>query len=332
MCREVRQHVRWLKASGLLVGVPLLVVCLFADLSAGYALEGESSSPVKQVSPLKEDQIWLVSTRHLCADCREASDELDLEVLRYDEEDQWTTASAEALFEASKEVITIIYVHGNRTEWNDSFRHGWEAYHALASEDRPLRFVIWSWPSDQIHGQAHDVRTKARRADVEARYLSWFVTHFKPEEQVSLVGFSFGGRIITGALHLLGGGTICGQSFPAGAGLRRTGARVVLLGAALDRDWLLPGGARELAWSTTDRLLLLYNSCDPALKRYRCIDRRRRPIALGYTGLHWIDSVSGSEQLDACCHVGRSHSETPYFSSARLVDLMRSYTVDDDGE
>ena len=100
--------------------------------------------------------------------------------------------------------------------------------------------------------------------------------------------------------------------------------RVALLAAALHNYWLQPGACHEFALSQMDRLLIQYNSCDPVLKRYRCIEKRARPAALGYTGMYVDESLdTWIDQRDVCCIVGKSHAEARYFNSESLTSQIR---------
>ena len=102
--------------------------------------------------------------------------------------------------------------------------------------------------------------------------------------------------------------------------------RAVLMAAAVDNDWLLPGHQHGLALTQVDRLLLLNNPCDNVLKRYRFL-APYRPQALGYTGLarsralepHWHKI----KQVRICV---RRHDWTSYVFSSRLVGLMQPLT------
>ena len=74
-----------------------------------------------------------------------------------------------------------------------------------------LRFVIWSWPSDKIKGPLNDIRTKAWRTDTDGYYLGWFLQRMHPQSDIGLIGFSYGARIVSGALHVLAGGELDGM-------------------------------------------------------------------------------------------------------------------------
>jgi hypothetical protein len=177
-------------------------------------------------------------------------------------------------------------------------------------------------------GLMRDVRVKAQRAHFEAYYLARFLSELHPDAPTSLIGSSFGARVITGALHLLNGGRLDSYQLPRGA--RHSPARVVLMAAALHREWLLPGEYHGRAFAQTDEMLLLYNTCDRVLRRYHLLDKRTRPEALGFSGLPASPASGHREQvaqMDVCRTIGGSHRERWYFSSPALMDLARRYLL-----
>jgi hypothetical protein len=77
-----------------------------------------------------------------------------------------------------------------------------------------------------------------------------------------------------------------------------------------------------LALTSVDRMLLLNNSCDRALKWYPLIDRCRRPQALGRNGI--ARCALGAEaqkvvQRDVCCEIGRVHDFQNYLCRPSLM-------------
>ena len=170
-----------------------------------------------------------------------------------------------------------------------------------------------------------DVRLKAARTTTESKYLGWTLHQLNPTTPVSLVGFSFGARIATGALHVLAGGELNGFSLPPTAGARRQ-VRAVLVAAALRNNWLAEGNYHGKALAVVDSMLLINNSCDAALKRYHVADGCRDAEALGYTGpAGWSPHYSRIQQVDACCDFGKSHNWELYIASPRYASLMRQY-------
>jgi hypothetical protein len=279
-----------------------------------------------QVRP--QDEVWLVSTR--CLGCPDGKAQTAWALWKYEpKEPRWLEASA-ADFYASDLVhaVTSIYVHGNRVDHEQAASEGLDVYFALAGKFDdlpPVRFVIWSWPSDQIHGQIRDVRVKADRTDTEAYYLASFLADMNPEVRVGLTGFSFGSRIIAGAVHLLGGGTLLGLAVPGGT----RDVHVALWAAAEHDDWLHPGEYHGEALALAERWFITYNCCDPALALYRFIDSCKSAVAMGYSGVccrHRLPPELDQriEEMNVSQLVGRTHQPEPYLYSSPIIDRTRA--------
>src|SRR5205085_1775304 len=127
----------------------------------------------------------------------------------------WTPVELSEFFASDRPGIpTVFFIHGNRISFCESQANGYRSYVSLSSQtpcDQPFRFVVWSWAADQIPGMIDDVRLKAARSDYEAYPLAWLIHRIHPQVPCSLLGYSYGARIATGALHILGGGNICGR-------------------------------------------------------------------------------------------------------------------------
>lgn len=264
-----------------------------------------------------QDEVWLVSTR--CAsDCGGA-----MSYWLWDGQCQWKETDAAALAASNNAAIpTMIYVHGNRTDANEAVNEGWQVYQQISAQaaGQPMRFIIWSWPADRIHGVLQDVRAKAYRSDVDAYLLAQVVSTMSPAVRVNYIGYSFGARIITGALHMLAGGELCGHVLAQAPS--RAPMRAVLLAAALDCDWLLPGHRHDRALVLTEHMLITVNCADPALKRYGAIySLHGGPSALGYTGPAWPSMLGTEAQklepVDVSCIVGHTHDWNRYLWSVQ---------------
>lgn len=276
------------------------------------------------------DSVWLVSTRHLgCAGCQPHCPRL--KVWHRQSGFGWTASTTESFVAADDPAtITVFYVHGNRVDNASAMANGVTIYHRLArraDEETQLRFVIWSWPSDRMIGPLRDARAKAQRTDSESYYLGCLLLQLDPRLRVSLVGHSFGVRIVTGSLHLLAGGSVAGRVLPVGGGDAMARVRVVGVAGALDNDWLLPGHRHGRAVSLIDQLLVVYNPCDAVLKRYRLISQCRSHEALGYTGLVCSEYLGEGkeriEQINASPWVGKTHSIEAHSRSAVLLNEIR---------
>lgn len=290
-------------------------------LTASHVVQGEDPRDQRP-----QDEIWLVSARYV--GCVHSGDVPNLEAQQYQTETGWSTADVSELSQPmSPDQITLIYVHGNRVATGQAAYEGRYVYRLLTArfdDPTPIRYVIWSWPSEQIKGQLRDVRVKAQRTEVGGYCFGWFLSQLPEQQRVSVLSYSFGARIATGGLHLLGGGRLGRRVLPPYEGSGPT-ARVVMLAGAVHTSWLRPGCYHEMALSHTDYLLNLFNSCDPVLKRYRFLDKRAHSEALGFTGMYTGDLGEKGcriEQWDACNSVRKSHAAIHYFENRFFRDRM----------
>jgi hypothetical protein len=299
----------------------------------------QSSCPAG-CAPREQDQLWLVDSRAVgCGDA--AALVKNLKYSRLDAQAGWVASTREQ-FQASDDpnAVTSVFVHGNQIDAGAA--RDWvgpAVYRSLvrqAPSPRPLRFVIWSWPSERTDARAlEDVRIKAYRTDREGYFLARVLGELDPRVQTSLVGYSYGARILDSALHLLGGGKLAGYSLSNRVHPERIAFRTVDIAAAEDNDWLLPGHRLGKALSQDEKLLNIFNSCDLALNHYHLLyGRRCCQEALGCTGLAGIHALGPDRgkvaQCDACCIVGREHNWELYFGSPALVARMAPYVFCED--
>ena len=259
------------------------LACGLAALSTLLANETpEATAAATSATPCGEscrllrrhDEIWLVSTRALGCPADAATPALQFR--KYDGSGGWTDATLEAFLASDNPAIpTDFFVHGN-FDSDKAVHMGltvYGRYAAFAPADRPLRFVIWLWPTDRGKHPLQLTRMHARRSDADAFYLGWLVARIDHRVKIGLVGYSLGARVVTGAAHLLGGGQLIGLTLPLDAKAPRQTVRLTLLAAAEDCDWLSPGHPNGEALPFVDKMLLLNNGCDAMLKYYPRLDR-----------------------------------------------------------
>ena len=256
-------------------------------------------------------EVWLISTRcaPLCGDLE--TGRTAIEFWRWSAGDSWLPANAADFVRSGQAAApTTIFIHGDRTDSDLAVEHGWLLYGHMeeAAQGKPFRLVIWSWPADRIARRPRsDAQQKADFSDVQAYYLARFLGDMRADVPVCLVGYSFGARTATGALEVLAGGSIAGQTLPATGPAPRT-FRLVLLAAAADADCLLPGHRDGRALSLVERMLTTENCGDRALKWYSRLYGRRGPDALGYVGPLCCGQPGSCEKIelvDVSCSVGK---------------------------
>lgn len=280
------------------------------------------------------DSLWLVRSRDIftCDSHEVPASALGVQQYR---DQQWHASDMDQLRTTAEQAMTVVYVHGNRADESSAITRGSVVYRLLAdSPGAPaLNLIVWSWPSDKIRGPMRDFRTKAARTDDEAWYLARMLEQLGPRSQVNLTGYSYGARIITGATNLVGGGDLYGRRLADAEGNAAPSLdaipryRVVLLAAALHNDWLIEGHFHGQSLDVVERMVVLFNPCDPALKRYDRVFPEGRPLALGAYGV--ADSALGAnaervEQWNVSAIIGRTHDEWAYLNAPWVAERLRA--------
>jgi Alpha/beta hydrolase of unknown function (DUF900) len=278
-------------------------------------------------------EIYEVSTRHLgCCLMPLAENRHSLEVCKLESNGQWVASNVETIANdrgADKDRVTIFYIHGNwMTRENARSRVEFLCRLIQCQTTIPFRVVMLSWPSQRERHPVQDIKENADCTNVQAFHLAWLLSRMPADEPISIMGFSFGGRVVTGAMHLIAGGKISSLGLNDFAGeeiyspdqLRKY--RVSLAAPALDRSWLSPGKQHGQAMESIDRLVNLYNSKDPVLRRFRFVDFAR-PTAAGFTGFQNtgdprqtmpLASQDRVAQFDCGSQLGSTHDEKSYYT------------------
>lgn len=290
--------------------------------------------PPEQTAPLAEEpaaeptvELWLISTRHLPCNpcCRESKrDGLAFRYWRHDGDCRWIESDAETFQSSSAPIATL--VPGAPATLYETKKIGKQVYDCLLPylpEDRSLRFVIWTWPTDRDYLiRLRDMRIKAGTAQAQGFYLAHFIDTQPDDVPVGLLGYSFGGRVTTAALHLLGGGRIQGCGGFVNRRSTEGSVKAVLTAAAIDDWWLCSDGRHCRALPYADLILNTYNRCDPLLKRYHLLyGLRRGPCAIGYVGAPmdcFGEHAAKFEQVNVTKWVGESHHPHAYLSPEYL--------------
>jgi hypothetical protein len=283
--------------------------------------------------------VWLLSTRESAPCSRFDNATGAVRYWRLNADCTWSPADAKDFHAGDKLAArTVVFVHGNHTDANEAVEKGWHIYQTIRSEaaGKPFRYVIWSWPADRVcRRHRSDAQLKATYVEAESYYFGVWLRGIRPGSQISLVGHSFGPRIITGALHLMAGGELAGQKLPpiaasAQNAAKRTSIRAVLLAAALDADCLAPDGCNGRALSLLDRALITCNGCDRVLKWYSRLYGRGGPEAMGFVGPCGIDDAENVTVMDVSGAVGRTHDYERCCSAISESGQWARYTFLDD--
>ena len=160
---------------------------------------------------------------------------------------------------------------------------------------------------------------------MDAYYLARWLSELDSGESVSLVGSSMGARVVTGALHLLAGGTNSGRRLADTEIVADRKINAVLISPAVHANWLYPNDRHGGAVNSVSRMLLVNNPSDSMLSRYWRI--ANGTPALGVVGLR-TGAIFGEkqkkiEQYDASRIIGGNHGVEHYVRSPAIMAKVR---------
>ncbi len=279
--------------------------------------------------------VWVVSTRCLGGTCS-MPEEPGFSVEQLTPVDcgrsRWQRADLATMLADPSRPLAI-FIHGNRYDAAAAKQQGIALSRRLARfspTDVPARTVIFSWPSQKQGLLLADGRTKFQRCYTDAHYLAALLAKIDPAQPVAVVGYSFGALITLEAFD-----DLCGSqgTLPCAAGslqCRPGPLHVVLVAPAVRSDALAPGGPYRESLACVDRLTVIINSRDDALRFFPLLDPRIDIPALGYVGMpsRWAAADTTFRMTDAASIVGRQHSLTRYLESATLSSVIATAAVD----
>lgn len=311
----------------------LAAACHSLQAAASSGMVGEEepvAAAQAEPSATQTDDVWVVSTRRL-PDIQRVPCQVTFDVERYGGETagrRWERADLAALLSEPWRPL-VIFVHGNRYDPQSARSQGLLLARRSAAclpGTQPARTVVFSWPSAQQGLLLRDSRAKYERAETEGRYLAWLLGQVSPERPVAIVAYSYGGLITLEALdHLVAAGR-SGRADLSPWEDRAGRTHLLLVAAAVRHDALAPAGEYRRVMRCIDRLTLLNNTRDEALKFFRFIDPGLRTEALGHEQMpaRWVCPEIEFIQVDAAPVVGKSHRFLDYLQAPSLARRLAS--------
>ena len=286
--------------------------------------------PVAAADPgCVDGDVWMVSTRRLPGICGIPA-RADFEVERR-LDGRWVPADLTELL-AEPERPLVFFIHGNRYETSDAKVQGVALARRLGSQSSftaPPRTIVFSWPSQQQGRLIASSRDTYRRSYSDGHYLARLLGDVNPEQPVAIIGYSFGSTIAVGAIEDL----VEAQHDPArgvAPWVGRPGrTHLVLVAPAIRADSLAPRGRFASAAAGIDRLTLVINTRDLALRMFPHLEPHMGTDALGAVGMprRWLPGGVEFAATDAAGIVGRKHAFPLYLESASLAHRIASGAV-----
>lgn len=292
--------------------------------------------PQSPATPPCDPEVFEISTRHLPCNVCAIPKSFSFDIHRSSLCGGWSPATLQdATYLGDPNRITILYAHGNWMERNNSRNRAQFIARQLACRtDRPFRLLMISWPSEREGLPIRDIRQNAACTDAQSFYMAYVLRQLEQESEISFLGFSLGGRVVSSSLHLIGGGKIEGRTLgDVWPGCRiceeeanaapnqpcKTVYRVSFVAPAVEANCLQPCGRNHRAMRCVDRLVNIYNSRDPVLRRFRFLNESK-PTAAGFAGFLLGDANPPLAQHDRVvqhdCNksLGVTHDEVTYLT------------------
>jgi len=304
-------------------------------LEPPVVVDGE---PVVEPEPCEKcseclDSFWTINTRCLPTIGCGNSAEFNPKVSRYGCKEGWSPSTLEEfLADRDPNSMTVFYIHGNVTSHDGAVMVTKQLMHRLPAKlpsGRRLRLVQWSWPSNYDLNNLRDkTQAAGARAASESYYLGRLVTLMNPDEPIMFIGYSFGARITTGMFHLIAGSQLGGRrlndEFAKSETLTHGRMRAVLLAAAIDVDWLVPGHFHGNALQVPERVRVTVNPQDIVLRVYPSSERRNANEALGLVGPIGMGPNSNKVfTTNVNSALGRRHGSSYHMTSPLINGMIR---------
>ncbi|MDR2344499.1 MAG: hypothetical protein LBE18_00380 [Planctomycetaceae bacterium] len=190
----------------------------------------------------------------------------------------------------------------------------------LFDPNKPIRMIFWQWPAEKLNCRLlPDIRSKIPVAEANGIYMSILLKKLKPNSKVSILGFSFGTRLI-------------GDAVENTADSKPDGMKINLIygGAASDSQWLAKGNKNGNVPKIAHNILVFYNQEDFRLKFYPFLYAdENNAIPLGSVGapMNRIDPEYHNkiEMVDLAPHIGFRHKTVILIGSKPFKNRINKY-------
>lgn len=309
----------------------VLLLVLSAVASSSYAIGPKKEEGLEGLCQYSAPELWVVNSRCAprCCGLEEGFERLTYE--RYcPEECRFIRMDRESFLAAQANIPTLLFSHGNSLKHKGALESAWIAYNAIKSCPGPKMLVLYSWPAEMLYKRPLIRPVKLLRDNIQAKYVyaeyqGYYVAKLAEmmsrSQPLTLSGHSYGGAMVTIALHYIGGGELNGLVLPTGSPVERPNLRASIVSGAMDNDHVYPGHRYCQAFVAVEKYHTTFSTIDATLKRWPTHSFRGQE-AQGYTGLCASRLGENGHKLFQQCltnDVGKSHYMKEHFGSKRMV-------------
>lgn len=233
---------------------------------------------------------------------------------------RWEKSDASTFFVTQNPSVPIlIFSPGYTSTKADTVEIGLKIL-GLCDSRKPIRMIFWQWPAEKLACRLlPDIRSKIPVAEANGLYISMLLKRLKPESKVSVLGFSFGTRLLGDAVENIGD-------------LKPAGLKVNLIygGAASDRDWLAEGKRNGNVPKIANKILVFYNPDDFRLKFYPFLyanDNNVEPLGSNGVPMNFIarEYRNKIEMVNLSPYIGFRHKTVILIGTKQFKDRINEY-------
>lgn len=277
---------------------------------------------------------WIVSTRTCIQHRRDGCPNCVFQYARRTP-NQRLDAGTEADFRSwfRPDVPVCIVVHGSFVSPENTLIDSHDTYRWLkkSSPHRPIQFVFFTWPSNQITTLVIpqvDIAVLGKRSAFNGLHLTRMLTQIPKSCPVSFIGHSHGARTVLAAMHVLGGGKLHGYVLNKDVATGRR-IRVIVAAAAADRKWITPGERYGRALRMTECFVNLRNRLDAPLLLYPLrVPFADLPLSQGLSRFNVARMGSSARKVtefDVTHLVGVMHMWPNYYRQPEIASVLMPY-------
>jgi hypothetical protein len=266
---------------------------------------------VEPVCVLPQDDIWLICARD------SHRNPCDLSMLRCSRLHcgQWVDAQLDDLTQlhaTDKSKVTMIYIHGNRTNLKWAKSRGLQFYESsLQTVNRPpIRFVIFAWKSEaEVPRVLPDFRIKSARSVCLGKTFGQLLGKFD-DRHMLLGGFSLGAQVILTAV-----------TSPELHDDRPGRYQVAIFAPSLNPSFVQSGLLAYRNNSIVEETNVFLNKEDRAVKFSQLVARKRTNTSISTLAQLARSSECSSNVIqihDITCEISKQHSIVKYGLSPLL--------------
>ena len=291
------------------------------ESAAGQWITVRSKLRTERIFVQPQDEIWIVSARQNQLDPNDLS-RLNVSKLSHSQFQPSQLSELTHAHQTDRSRKTIMFTHGNRTNYSWAISRGMLVYRNLfstCSARAPIRMVIFAWESErETPLPIVDYRIKAKKSVCLGTTFGLLLNQFQNRD-LMLVGYSLGAQLIMSGLE--------SEHQPAS----NERYEISLIAPAFDCDWLASRATAPPTTAKANRATVFVNRNDRVIKVANRVCQREYPsvnLSLQEIAATRRLPVARVDFVDLTSESSKVHSIVRYTKSPSLRNGIYQQLID----